>query len=139
MQGHAFVGVAVEDLGCFSYILRFGFIPHYFHCFHELPVALQQALSDLARLDGDSDQAFQAGVLKCRWLFYCHLSLQKHLCCTCMNLKKEPLVNITTHLRGVFFCITLGHQLASRKTLEGYGGMEDEQLHVSFLLLVALQ
>lgn len=50
---------------------------------------LQQALSDLARLDGDSDQAFQAGVLECRWLFYCHLSLQKHLCCTCMTLKSQ--------------------------------------------------
>ena len=36
---------------------------HCFHCFHELCVAVQQALSDLARLDGDSDQAFQAGAL----------------------------------------------------------------------------
>lgn len=26
MQGHALVDVAVEDLGRFSYILRFGFI-----------------------------------------------------------------------------------------------------------------
>lgn len=36
--------------------------PSLFPLFHELRVAVQQALSDLARLDGDSDQAFQAGV-----------------------------------------------------------------------------
>ena len=40
---------------------------HCFHCFHELTVAVQQALSDLARLDGDSDQAFQAGVRLGLW------------------------------------------------------------------------